>query len=345
MSSRAPSATCHPFSGPPTDIDSVASVLPPTRLELIAALKRPSVGGAIKQKIDTLQRAIFTHRVELSRLLTTFLPQIDPVHLLPAAGLPKKPTGEYMAVLFFDWHHALSMLKGVCGDVGGRTTRMDMRIMEEVVEPAWMQLDMMVQRATIELNDEKVDVARSSMVKLTDAERNRRFLQDGATLPVDEMMRHCPYCGCKGTVDVPAENVGRMRRNEIKLEEHRRAKEAWEVQKASGALMERTGTRGNLCGRAPKLPAMERLPWVCHCHQFRNPNPQRPNNTTTSCPIKCCNPEGEVYAYDPIKRKVTCPACLCNCSAAFEVRAMFYMNIISYSASNKLSISCNATRI
>ena len=31
--------------------------------------------------------------------------------------------------------------------------------MDEVVEPAWLQLEGMVQRATIELSDEKQDVA------------------------------------------------------------------------------------------------------------------------------------------------------------------------------------------
>ena len=135
------------------------------------------------------------------------------------------------------------MLKGVCGDVGGRTTRKDVRVIEEVVEPAWLQLEVVVHRATIELSDERQDVARSSMVKLTDAERNRRFLENGATLPVDEMMRFCPYCECKGTVDIPKENLAKQARNEQKLEDHHRAKESWNVAKASSAVIERTGTR------------------------------------------------------------------------------------------------------
>ena len=86
-------------SEPRNQTECVAPVLPPTRLEITATLKRPSVGGTIKVKVDTLQRAIFTHRVELSRLLTTFLPQVDPGKLLPPLGLPKKPTSEYMSVM------------------------------------------------------------------------------------------------------------------------------------------------------------------------------------------------------------------------------------------------------
>ena len=44
------------------------------------------------------------------------------------------------------------------------------------------------------------------MVKLTDTERISRFLEGGATLPADQEMRYCPYCKCKGTVDIPIEN-------------------------------------------------------------------------------------------------------------------------------------------
>ena len=77
-------------------------------------------------KVETLQRAIFTHRIELHRLFTTFLHHIDPEHLLPPLGLPKKPTGKYMAIMYFNWHHTLGMLKDVRSDVGGCTTWKDM---------------------------------------------------------------------------------------------------------------------------------------------------------------------------------------------------------------------------
>ena len=81
---------------------------------------------------------------------------------------------------------------------------------------------------------------------------------------------------------------------------------------------------------------------MCHCHQFRNPHPQRPDNPISSCPIKCRNPEtGEVYEYDIIKRRVTCPACLCNCSAAFEVRQA---KRISSATRRQTSFKYHATR-
>ena len=86
--------------------------------------------------------------------------------------------------------------------------------------------------------------------------------------------------------------------------------------------MEQTDSRGNKYERNPKMPAMERLPWVCHCHQFRNPHPQRPDNPASTCPIKCWGPTTEKsYEHDVIKKKVTCPTCSCNYMASFEVNA------------------------
>lgn len=71
------------------------------------------------------------------------------------------------------------MLKGVCGTEGGRVTREDTRFMEEVIEPAYQNLDSVVRRATAEIKKEKEDVARNSIAKLTVVERNRRFFEDG----------------------------------------------------------------------------------------------------------------------------------------------------------------------
>ena len=95
--------------------------------------------------------------------------------------------------------------------------------------------------------------------------------------------------------------------------------EQWEAAKVRSATVERIGTRGNIRERGPKQLTMERLSWVCHCHQMRNPHPHRPDNNTSTCAIKCRNIEGGVYEYNAIKRNVTCPSCLCNCTAAFEV--------------------------
>lgn len=62
-------------------------------------------------------------------------------------------------------------------------------------------------------------------------------------------MRYCPFCRCKGLVDIPLENVNWLKRNTAKISEHNRTKNEWETAKAAGATMERTGSRGNTCER------------------------------------------------------------------------------------------------
>ena len=107
------------------------------------------------------------------------------------------------------------------------------------------------------------------------------------------------------------------------MREYRRDKDTWDVAKAGGSLLVRTGTRGQDCTRVPKVPVMDRLPFVCHCHQMRSHHPQRPDNASSTCPIKCRDPGmGEVYEFDMVKKKVTCSSCLCNCTCAFEVSSV-----------------------
>ena len=148
---------------------------------------------------------------------------IDTDKLLLPQGLPKRLSADFLASQLYNLHSALAMLKGMCGIVGGRTTRAHVKVIEEVVNPAYKHLNGVILQATSMINEGKADAARSSIVKLTDAERNRRFLEGGVFLSEDETMRYCPYCGCKNTVDVPVDNKLRMERNEVKLQEYRQA--------------------------------------------------------------------------------------------------------------------------
>ena len=50
----------------------------------------------------------------------------------------------------------------------------------------------------------------------------RRFLEDGGLDPEDEAMRYCPVCKCKGTVEIPASNKVKARRNEDKLSAYKK---------------------------------------------------------------------------------------------------------------------------
>ena len=143
----------------------------------------------------------------------------------------------------------------------------------------------------------------------------------GATLPEDPAIRFYAYYKCKNTVDVLADNAAKIAKNVEKMRGHRDAKNAWDASKVSGGEV-RVGYCGETCERAPKMPIMERIPIVCHCIQMRNPNPKQWDDPASTCPIKCTNLQtGERYIYDAVKRKVTCPSCLCSCTAAFEASA------------------------
>ena len=100
------------------------------------------------------------------------------------------------------------------------------------------------------------------------------------------------------------------------MRQHSAEKAEWERKKASGDG-ERVGTSG-ITTRAPRLPVLEKLPIVCHCHQMRNPQPGVANAVGSTCRIKCTDEKGRIYDVDSTG-KSTYPSCKCNCSAAYEV--------------------------
>ena len=104
-------------------------------------------------------------------------------------------------------------------------------------------LDAAVATASAEVHAEKEGKARRAMIKLTSDQRARRFLGDGATLPLDEKLCVCARCGHRGTVDEPRGNLDKRRRNAEKMlewqetkEEFKRAKEMelWNVLDVEG---------------------------------------------------------------------------------------------------------------
>lgn len=233
--------------------------------------------------------------------------------------MSKRCSADVMACTYYDVHITLSMLKGFYGeDHANRPTRADQKVLEETVSPSLDEMDVVITLATAEFNEERMDTARSSVEKLSGPERLLRFLEKGGALPADELLRYCPYCKCKGTVDLPADNAVRMRRNEAKMKEWGEEIQAWEEVKAKGEVQSRFGTKGHACSRDPKLPPMEHLSIVCHYHQMWNPNPRDPDDIGRTCSIKCRDPTGKIYAYDVVRKEITCTVCLCNCTRAFE---------------------------
>ena len=81
-------------------------------------------------------------------------------------------------------------------------------------------------------------------MRLSAKERNRKFLAGGAKEPDDPAMRYCPFCKCKNTVDIPADNLQKMQRNEQKLEVYRAERAEWDRKKLNGEECTRVGKRG-----------------------------------------------------------------------------------------------------
>ena len=92
----------------------------------------------------------------------------------------------------------------------------------------------------------------------------------------------------------------------------------WERLKESGEGV-RIGSEGVMVW-APRLPHMEKVPIMCHCHQMCNPQPNVWDTKGSTCIIQCTNKKtGDKYGVDPVSNTTTCPSCRCTCLAAFEV--------------------------
>ena len=115
---RPSSSTAHPANDDDDDLTNTVST--PSRSELTVMLKKPSIGGTIKQKCDFIKRAILIHRHAIQRIITSHLPQMEYEHILI---IPKRATTEHLAAMYFDTHTAFGTLKGVCDAEGGRVTR------------------------------------------------------------------------------------------------------------------------------------------------------------------------------------------------------------------------------
>ena len=332
MSSRPPAATAHPSSIGKEELENASRVDPPTNEEIIAKLKKASHAGSIKEMVTIINQRVCPLRDDILRLLsqssTSSATEFN--RILPVGLLLKKANATTLARTWYGLSNCLFTLDGFTSGASSRLTRGDKQWLEKEFRPVLDIFRDSITVAVAEINADKVDSMRKSMVKLTERELKRKFLADGAMEPEDEAMRYCAVCRCRGTVDIPADNSFKAERNLGRMRQHSAEKAEWERKKASGDG-ERVGTSG-ITTRAPRLPTLEKLPIVCHCHQMRNPQPGVANAVGSTCRIKCTDEKGRIYDVDSTG-KSTCPSCKCNCSAAYEVCD------IEYHATRKLHCS------
>ena len=137
---------------------------------------------------------------------------------VPNKSFKKKPTASDVATLWFVIHASIHALKGILSGNEMRVTRADSKFVNEVLEPMMDQYNNIIVITVADINDEKVIIARKSMIKLNSVKRRRRFLKN-VSEPEDESLRFCPVSQCKNTVDMPDLNAGVIERNKEKLEE------------------------------------------------------------------------------------------------------------------------------
>ena len=322
MSNRGQASTAHPSSGPSNneENDDNTNISPPTNAEIIAKLKKASIVGTKDQMCATIDDRLQPLRTEIIRLLmlSSSSTATDFIRLLPVGLLSKKANATSIATTWLGLANCLFALYGYVGGSAGRLTRAETKWVEDVFMPVHNLFQDSISVAVAEINMERLESMKKLLVKLTEKELKRKFLADGATEPDDEALRYCAVCKCRGTVDIPADNKEKANRNLDRIKEHSAAKADWERMKKEGnGNAVREGSKGKSC-RAPRIPTLEKVPIVCHCHQMRNAHPSIPDAPGSTCVVQCRDKDGHPYGVGA-DGKTKCPSCLCNCSAAFEV--------------------------
>lgn len=80
--------------------------------------------------------------------------------------------------------------------------------------------------------------------------------------------------------------------------------------------------RGSEVIRAPPKPQLEAVPIICHCIQMWNPRPSKPDNTGSTCAVRCIDlAMGIPYPLDQFE-KWTYTYCCCRCTTTYEASAV-----------------------
>ena len=299
-------------------------IVTPTDDEVIEQLKKPSVFGTLPKKREFIVTRLLPLRSHILQMMAAVSPTLVETFEtnLPSdeKSIRKNVLAKDLAAKWFVISKCLQTFYGACTSSSKRITRADDEFMKESFLPVLETLRNAVDESVAQVNSERRDRARRAMVKLTPTERNRRYLKNGATVPDDEKLRLCAVCGCRNTVDEPFENKEKRQQNKEMLENYYREKAKYNAQKNGGGGNARIGAKGKEVQRAPPCPTMHRTPIVCHCFQFRNPQPSNPDCAGSTCIIKCRDEKGNPYPVKP-NGDPTCPVCICPCSAAYEASA------------------------
>jgi hypothetical protein len=82
------------------------------------------------------------------------------------------------------------------------------------------EIQKMRMEAEATVKQKKEDSLQNQIIKLSQVQKNRKFLEDGS-IPVDEAHRTCPFCK-HSNVDEPSSNVALLEKNLVALSEYNR---------------------------------------------------------------------------------------------------------------------------
>jgi hypothetical protein len=176
-------------------------------------------------------------------------------------------------------------------------------------------IDSMMSQARQDAESNLLDHANAARVKLSPRELDRSYLMNGYK-PQNPACQRCAFCD-HDYVDEPNSNRIALEENRKRIVAHDNAKIDAEAKKARGEQL--FGAKGKPISRAPTVPKCLPVYYQCHCFQQHNIRSDGSDQDSTTCQIKCTDPEtGKKYPRDK-NGMPTCPICSCMCQAAYKV--------------------------
>jgi hypothetical protein len=182
MTNNAPGRLSHP-SGDDLDDENSPTLLfdtipDPTKEEIIAQLKKAAVFGTVDEKKKFVKDRVLPHRSELVKAAGGANEALKALmeNTIPAseAALRKIKTAPDIANILYVLHGCLASLKA--SPSARSVTRTSLEFDSSILDPILADLRGAIDVAKRAANEEKLDKARSAMVKLKDQrERGRKL--------------------------------------------------------------------------------------------------------------------------------------------------------------------------
>jgi len=332
MANRAPGATAAPASGGGAGAASTTTgwahftehfAYQPSKQDIVAVLKSSKLYGKVSEKVSFLSRILGLGDDSLRTLVVAKLSTEDAAAFNKALPLSKTAalkisTAEAAAEAWYVAHDTISRL--LADDTKWSTTRATDESKDKLESFAATLCGTINDAKTKVLGDKQAKL-KTCVIQLKPHQTPLRapFCSQGWERPAIQSLRECPYCG-HDSIDQPTNLRVVLARNKEKMAKAQKEYDDFKAATESNPNAKRPAAKGGTTTRAPpRLTPKDLEPLIqrCCCMSFRRL--RQGDDTGSTCPIQCINPEtGMDYGYDAIGH-AKCPYCLCNCVAAFQM--------------------------